>query len=497
MDQKTGAPLPAGVENSQDQWPAPDMSILEPEQLPPPQLSEDKFNTIFGSWADWIKHAAHAKGSPAPYVTSGLMTSFASCIGNKFVVRVHSGWEEPIALWIINVGEPSSNKSPGLDAAIDGFTPLKQAAVKYHKEELADWNAASDVAKSHLKKWNIDAAKDPSIAKPKEAIQTPKPHQKRHVLQDITIEKVADILSKQSASPLLNRDELAGWLSNMGRYSNGSDREFWLEAYGGRPYTVERKSQDNPLNIDRLLASLCGNIQPEKLKEVLLKSADDGLTARMIFLFPEPVKPSITSPNYDLSLIEAALKRLDDLKPHIDPHSEKFKPKLLTLSIAAEETFNSYRLRHHEAAKGLSGSLASHTGKYPGLCLRLAAVFTFADWAISSAAEEPTKISDSAIQRAIMFIDHVIYPHAERIYLASDPIADSATKIAKWILDDAKMEITAREIYRAKLAGLKRQDETTKPIQLLIEAGWLNRDRGSKGSVRYHVNPAVHAIGSQ
>ena len=251
------------------------------------------------------------------------------------------------------------------------------------------------------------------------------------------------------------------------------------------------------MNIDRLLASLCGNIQPEKLRDVLLKSADDGLTARMIFLFPEPVKPSITSPKYDLSLIEAALKRLDDLKPHIDPHSEKFKPKLLTLCNTAEETFNKYRLRHHEAAKGLSGSLASHTGKYPGLCLRLAAVFTFADWAISSAAEEPTKISDSAIQRAIMFIEHVIYPHAERIYLASDPIADSATKIAKWILDDAKMEITAREIYRAKLAGLKRQDETTKPIQLLIEAGWLNRDRGSKGSVRYHVNPAVHANGSQ
>jgi hypothetical protein len=34
-------------------------------------------------------------------------------------------------------------------------------------------------------------------------------------------------------------DELAGLFLNMSRYSNGSDREFWLEAWNGGCFTVE------------------------------------------------------------------------------------------------------------------------------------------------------------------------------------------------------------------------------------------------------------------
>ena len=49
------------------------------------------------------------------------------------------------------------------------------------------------------------------------------------------------------------------------RYSSGSDKPFWLEAYGGRAYTVERVGRE-PVAINQLLLSIVGGIQPDKLE---------------------------------------------------------------------------------------------------------------------------------------------------------------------------------------------------------------------------------------
>jgi len=57
---------------------------------------------------------------------------------------------------------------------------------------------------------------------------------------DVTVEKVASLLA--TAAPkgvVVVRDELAGWIAGMNAY-NDAGRAFWLEAYGGRPYRVER-----------------------------------------------------------------------------------------------------------------------------------------------------------------------------------------------------------------------------------------------------------------
>ena len=86
-----------------------------------------------------------------------------------------------------------------------------------------------------------------------------------------------------------------------------------------------------------------------------------------------------------------------------------------------------------------------------------------------------------------------MFKHAERIYLTSDPIADSATKIAQWILDNHEPNVSARDVYRARIAGIDKQCKTQKPLKLLVEAGWLSRVRASKGSIIFQVNPTVHA----
>jgi hypothetical protein len=131
-------------------------------------------------------------------------------------------------------------------------------------------------------------AGDTPPEKPKGCDTGPAPHSPRLVLNDATIERLGAILARQPRGTLQMRDELAGWLEEMQRYAGGgTDRPFWLEAFGGRGFTVERMGRE-PLTIDRLSIGVLGGIQPDRLKRLLFKSDDDGLLARFLPIWPDP-----------------------------------------------------------------------------------------------------------------------------------------------------------------------------------------------------------------
>ena len=70
----------------------------------------------------------------------------------------------------------------------------------------------------------------------------------------------------------------------MSRYSSGTDREFWLEAWNGGPFTVERISRE-PIKVDHLLVGMAGGFQPDKLARRFDGDHDD-LYGRVIFAWP-------------------------------------------------------------------------------------------------------------------------------------------------------------------------------------------------------------------
>ncbi|WP_240778634.1 DUF3987 domain-containing protein, partial [Salipiger aestuarii] len=89
-------------------------------------------------------------------------------------------------------------------------------------------------------------------------------------ITDATTEKVAELLAQTWRGLLMSRDELSGWLASMDRYSGGGDRPFWLEAYGGRSYPVDRKSSPEPIIVDHLTVAVLGGTQPDKLARLLV-----------------------------------------------------------------------------------------------------------------------------------------------------------------------------------------------------------------------------------
>ena len=92
-----------------------------------------------------------------------------------------------------------------------------------------------------------------------------------------TIERIAVLLEARPAGLQVIADELPGLFANMNRYSSGSDREFWLEAWNGRSHSVERMGRP-PVSLDHLLVGITGGLQPDKLVRAF-EGDDDGMYA--------------------------------------------------------------------------------------------------------------------------------------------------------------------------------------------------------------------------
>ena len=105
------------------------------------------------------------------------------------------------------------------------------------KEAAEEWKVQRKAA------LNAEPPREPP-AMPIEAIDPGNFIYPRLYATDPTIESLAPLLEARPRGMMLIRDELSGLFANMGRYG-GSDRPFWLEAWDGNRYVVERVYENN------------------------------------------------------------------------------------------------------------------------------------------------------------------------------------------------------------------------------------------------------------
>ena len=324
-------------------------------------------------------------------LTNCIPTVTGAAIGNTRWASPWAGWAEPPVIWTMAIGAPSANKSPGLDAVL---SPLKRAERDLRavaEASLTAWRERAEVAKLVESAWKeaaksaLKEGKEPP-ARPSAANPGAEPFLPRLSIADGTVERLAVIVSRQPRGTLLARDELAGWLQGMTRYSGGgSDRPFWLEAYGGRGYTVERMGRD-PVHIDRLSIGVVGGIQPDRLKSLLFKSDDDGLLARFLPVWPNPAPIKRPDEGDDGGFLDMALARLLALDLVTDEKGET-RPWLVPFTEETRALLDDFRRAVRGWEAGAEGLLLSFTGKLPGLAVRLSLVLAYLDWAAVDGSE--------------------------------------------------------------------------------------------------------------
>src|SRR5438270_2336391 len=272
-------------------WPEPDMRILRSERPRAPKLPLAAFGP---AWAEWITTAAEAAACPADYVAAPLLAAASALIGHARWAQATPGWAEPPHLWLGVVGEPGTGKSPGSDALMRDVLPeIERRMLADFPDRLSAWRtdiALGKAAKRRLRRERCDPTTPGAVMTPAPVLMTspPEPQMPRLRQHDVTIEKVAELLARAAPKGLLIvRDELAGWIAGMNSFNSGA-RAFWIEAYGGRPYRVERKTDPDPIVVPHLAVAVYGGTPPDKLAR-LIRDGDDGLLGRLLWVCPEPV----------------------------------------------------------------------------------------------------------------------------------------------------------------------------------------------------------------
>jgi hypothetical protein len=296
----------------------PEVHHLEPRRDPPPRFPGTE---VFGAaWGEWLEDVAAATATPPDYAGIALLAAAASLAEKSRLVCPWGDWIEAPIIWGMAIGEPSSGKTPALSRATAPLRALERKVRAAAESELSAWRSEAEVATMHREKWENDAraALKAGLASPPlpaEADPGDEPCVPRLVVQDVTVEKLGEILGGQPAGCLMFRDELAGFLQGMNRYNNGGgDRGFYLEAYNGARYTFDRLCREDVV-IERLSVGLLGGIQPDRLASLLMKSNDnDGFLARFCPVWPEVVPVKIPTRSPDMDWAERAFTRIYSLE---------------------------------------------------------------------------------------------------------------------------------------------------------------------------------------
>lgn len=483
---------------AQQKWPVPDMSVLKEGREPPPQ---PPLELLGDAWAAQICNIALAKGAPPDYVLAAVLSAAASLIGNARCFEVWPGWREPCAIWMALVGGPSAGKSPAAEPIQRLLAEIETAKVGDYQKARREHDAQLEKAKIVADEWRDEVKKAhqegaPIPPKPEEAVETDPPVRPRNIVMDITTEELAMILKANPKGCYQFRDELAGFLASLGRYGNDADRPFYLEAYGGRPFTVDRRKNDQPIVIPYLTLSILGGIQPDKLDSLLLKGDDDGLSARFLFIWPEPIRLVRPQNDFDLSVLARAFARLEALEMAED--EGRLVPVVLKLDNP--DPIETWAQGLQDEAERMGGVYGSFLGKARGVAVRLAGLIELMGWAIGDNEKPPCSVSTESLQSAMKLIDTYIILMAKRVFNdAAIPEEERhAGSVARHVLDQKVRHFNARKARQTwGLPNMREARTFDAALAYLEEAGWVRKAETRQGDTKgrtaknFDVNPAV------
>jgi hypothetical protein len=486
-------------------WPELDFSLPGADKAPAPEL---RLDSLPSEIMDWFQATASACAAPLDYVVANLLAFASGWLGNARHIRATPTWIEPPHLWFACVGAPSTGKTPALLPFVKVSHELEADNEQAWKETLAAYERDAEHAKARADLWKkevraaVEAGnRDPDM--PLDAISPEAPIRPRVIIFDVTVQEIGNILGGNPRGLVQSRDELSGWLGSMDQFSGGSsDRAFYLESWNGGSHTIDRvKHAGQPVRVRYCSLAIIGGLQPDKLKEAL-DGADDGLAARLGFVWPDPPPYRDVNNKHDHDAVCRAEKlvsvarRLRSLTMERNDRGELL-PVVLPIDEHGVTLLNEMRRDATARARAAHGLGAGWHGKAPAKVLRLALVIEHLTWAMSDGtANPPTSVSAESVVFACNYVDY-LGEMFERVIggLMIDGIESGAAAVARVLVKERPDTINERDFYqRPGLSFLREASVRRKIFAALTEAGFIRpAAKTGKGRRRgdWDVNPRI------
>lgn len=442
----------------------------------------------------WVSDVCDRMQCPPDFVAVPLIVAASSLAARHVAIRLRrlDDWQEPGNLWALIVGRPGVMKSPAMRAALRPLEAFEATAAEAHNELLAQHRAEAIIAKLRAEAASAEARKRlrkdnaaDVAALVAAADDAPEPVRRRYVVNGPTWEKLHVILAENPGGLLMARDEMSGWLHELGREEKAEARSFFVACWSGGTFTVDRIERGTVVARD-LRLSIIGAIQPGPLEHVLRGArgtrGDDGLIERFLIAWPDDPggwRDIDRLPDGAArQRVRDAFARLDATSPwsvgaeqHRDAAGEPEGMPFLRLGDEAHEAFTDWRaelegrLRAQDGC-GFEAALAKFRHHVPALALAL----HLADGGTGA-------VSGPAMIRALALAAY-FETHATRLHSSG---RRTVVRAAKLILEKARAGalgdlFTARDVYRPQWSGLAEREAVHDALDLLAAHGWLTEN---------------------
>jgi hypothetical protein len=437
----------------------------------PPLLPRGLLPDVIERFA--FDQGASMGGDPAGLAMSAL-TVCAAAIPDRIELQVKRHdpmWKEAARIWTALIGSPSTKKTPILTQAVRPLARIDHDLWRTYINARAKYDNLS--------------AEERKLA--------PAPKQLRARIEDTTIEGAQKVFRDSVDGLLCVQDELSGWFGTMDKYSghrgSAKDRGFWLQAWNGGPYALNRINR-GPSLIENLSVCVLGGIQPDLIRKVAAETVDDGFLQRLL-----PIVLVAGRGGKDEEMLSAAVA-YGDLVRHLHILA---RPQLLHFDDGAQTLRQQLEQKHLDltALETINKKLAAHIGKYDGMFARLCVI-----WHCIEHVDErlPTEVTEETAQRVARFMHEFLLPHALAFYAGVLNLADDHDRLAAvagYILARKLDRITNRDVQRGDrtMRRLTRRD-TELVFEQLEALGWVARTPPTRltDPPHWRVNEHCHQL---
>ncbi|TXH14108.1 MAG: DUF3987 domain-containing protein [Hyphomicrobiaceae bacterium] len=467
---KTEAPTPANDETGPvDLWAKP---------LPP--------SFPRGAFPMPIEQLAIHRGEQAGCDPSGIaMAAFVACAGAlsdtiRLKMRVHEPWFERPLLWGMLIGVPSTNKTAMLKCSTARIKEIDGAMFRQNVRNLADWQEQGGTKGSE-----------------------PMPALSRLRVEDITMESAQEVCKNSPHGVISIQNELNGFFGAINKHGGdkggGLDRSFWINAYDGGQYAVNRIGRGGIAGyiIDNLSVGILGGIQPDVIKRIMSGYSDDGIIQRFIPIVLADGTDGDDRPAPDVSSeFDELIQRLNEMR--IDRKNQFFMKDYVEFSEDAQQVqyrTSKFHSRLVKSFENVNATLASHFGKFNGffgrMCITMHCIEN-----INLGNDMPQKISLETAERVETILHKFVLPHSIAFYTGTLGMSEDIERVRAvggYILAHKLETVTMRTIGR-NVSAMKRIDrfEAAKVFEQLEAFGWLEQANKRNDAPSWKVVEGVH-----
>ena len=212
---------------------------------------------------------------PIDFIAASILYTISVSIGNTHRVEVKHGWTENAVLYLALVGRAGTNKSHPISFALKPIEHRDNLNFLKFQKEKQEYDALVSLTKKEREQQGYNEPLRPSW--------------EQLLVTDFTPEALTDVHKFNKRGLGVYCDELASWFKNFNRYSKGSEEQFWLANWSGKPVRINRKTSE-PTYIPLPFISVLGTIQPGVLIELAENRTENGFIDRLLFVLPDNLK---------------------------------------------------------------------------------------------------------------------------------------------------------------------------------------------------------------